>query len=671
MECDEWKIRPNKNPRTGRAIKNEGKIYRQYLRECGTPDPLIEKSKEDICNEWLENPLVHPITGKFVKPYRDAYESLSHFCGKKGREVKPDFSGSIYCDRWRTNPLVHPFSHRRIKECAPSYKYFKRVCARPSPELCDEWLGNPLYNPYTNRPISRRGKVFRKMEEECGPAYCETDEDVEERDECAEWRADPLYNPLNGRMIVRGGPTYRKFERLCGPPDRIEYDDIPEKPAPKKKKGKKWKDLLWGGSPEVKMDFIDERVELANQITYDLSQLNISKFGMCLSGENKSFKGYLSNISTIGQGSFGQVYRAKLNGNELVVKEVILQKDKSREMRKKAISKSHHKWTFPKKAWPEEYTFLNMIKQLVFTKKCPNFLISYHLAACEGCVVDTLLGKKTGDCFVVLMEPATSTLVNLVNVKDKETQESLLYQILAGLYALQKFYQIQQNDIKLDNVLIKNTPHLKGEYFDYVIYGEHYYVKNTGYTVYLSDFGVAKSFSPLYATTNFYGTRNAEVIRTKDGDAFFEPITAKRLISPGRDKKYDYSDPLPFPWEKGEKGTFNQFYGRKDIGVDRPVDLNDVDRFPPFEFFYDIQNVIRMFLGGRRTGNYTNKHYGFRHLNDDLRDRLLTAQVPKHYISEMRWSVDTVPHFLASYMLKTLYVEIDEPKNIIGTYNMV
>lgn len=663
MECDDWKIRPNKNPRTGRSIKDKGEIYQQYLKECGTPDPLENKSDEEMCKEWLKNPLVHPLTGKFVKPYRDAYKCLSKFCDKKGKEVKPNFSSSKYCDRWRTNPLVNPFTNKTIKECAPTHKYFKRVCARPSPELCDEWLRNPLYNPYTNRPISRRSKIFRQLEEECGPAYYETDEDVEERDECAEWRADPLYNPLNGRMIVRNGPTYRKFERLCGPPDKIEYDDFPEKPQ---KKGKKWTDLLWRGA---KMDFIDERVEIANQITYDLSQLNISKFGMCLSGENKSFKGHLSNISMIGRGSFGQVYRAKLNGNELVVKEVILQKDKSREMRKKAIEKSHHKWTFPKKAWPEEYTFLNMIKQLVLTKKCPNFLISYHLAACEGCEVDTLLGKKTGDCFVVLMEPATETLMSLVNVKGKDIQESFLYQILAGLYALQKFYQIQQNDIKLDNILIKNTPHLKDQYFDYVIYGKHYYVKNMGYTVFLSDFGVAKSFSPLYATTNFYGTRNAEVI-IDNGFPVFKPITAKRLISPGRDKKYDYSEPMPFPWYDG-KGTFNQFYGRKDIGVDRPVDLNDVDRFPPFEFFYDVQNVVRMFLGGRRTGNYTNKHYGFNYLHYSVRDRLLEVRVPRNYVSEMRWTVESVHHILASYMLKAVYVEIDEPKKIIGTYNMV
>lgn len=484
---------------------------------------------------------------------------------------------------------------------------------------------------------------------------------------CNAWKANPLVNPRTNRVIKVGGPTYKKLAKECGD-DQPVTPPVAPVPRPLASVAPVPRPLA-----ATSGGWIDQRIATSNQVAQDLENIDIHQWEICLSGKKKDFKRYFSNVRTLTSGSYGQVYLAKLHDNTIIVKEAVLEKEEKNAMQR-AIAKTQRSWRFPEDAWPSEYTMLSWVKQLVMTRKCPNFLLAYHMAACEGCEVKTMDGKKKmGDCYIMFMEPASYDLAEISSkIKDKDTQESFLYQLLAAVYAIEKYYQIQHNDIKQENILIKETPHLKGMYFDYVINGAHYYVKNMGYTLYLSDFGVSRSFSPTYSTEGYYGERNAEVkICHRNGDnVCFYPFTSNKFITPGKTKAYVYTAPLKFKWKDGVKGTHNRFYKRKNIGINRPVDLNNVDKFPPFEFFYDIQDVIRTFTGGKRTTQPGN-HSGFQYLDTDLRDKLEHYVTRRYVYFNMFWSVTDVHYFIASRMLEQLYVPIHVQRNLIGTYNMV
>ena len=104
--CDEFFKYPNINPKTKRSITENGKVYKDLVKECG--DPLQSKERS-----------------------RDKKQSK-----KKSPSPKQSQDRS------------------RDKKVSPKK-------SSPKNKICDEFFKNPIINPRTKRSITENGKVYK------------------------------------------------------------------------------------------------------------------------------------------------------------------------------------------------------------------------------------------------------------------------------------------------------------------------------------------------------------------------------------------------------------------------------------------------------------------------------------------------------------------------------
>jgi hypothetical protein len=128
-------------------------------------------------------------------------------------------------------------------------------------------------------------------------------------------------------------------------------------------------------------------------------------------------------------------------------------------------------------------------------------------------------------------------------------------------------------------------------------------------------------------------------------------------------KKLKLVPARPIMWQddKGnivKKATQNRFGGklnddRFNLKPSIPVDLDDPVTFPPFEFYNDIQHVVRMFVGGKKI-NQRGEFKKIQYLPDKLYNKL------EKYVSPDNWrftpKLNTVYLFLASELLNRLWL---------------
>jgi serine/threonine protein kinase len=538
------------------------------------------------------------------------------------------------CDQWKLNKSINPRTNRKIKPTGKVYKDLEAECSNKSPKRrraggltgnfdpyspkCLKWHTNPSVNPTTDRKIKIGGPTYQKLKEECGSVQAEPPN-------CDEWRANPSKNPKTGRAISPRGKIYQWYQKNCG--------DV-------------------GGTPSKQTWFM-ERLYKGLRINNSLRAINADQWDMCMTGTNApAFRANFSNVAEIGKGSFGQVYRATINtGNddELVIKEAYLRPDEKRILKK--ATGQNQKWeTIQKNSYPRENRILDLVNQLLLSRRCPNFVYVYNMAMCDGCRVQRLFDKgrpASGSCYVTFMESATTDL-NHVDLINFEEQLSVLYQLLIAVYAIHRYYAIWHRDIKTSNVFVDLIK--PGGYFEYVIEGKTYYVKNVGVVAYLADFGVSEVLSPLYAFTNYYGSRNAEVMRSSqevDGsNLYWKPISL--LNKP----PIDWRD---LTTESKVWGTRN-LITNPNIKSSVPINLNNNQKFPAFEFFDDIQDVIRIFVGGKQAAQ-PGSHSPMRTLSPELKDLIADKQAYLPSRSSMYQVYGTVKYVLADEMFDQLYIK--------------
>ena len=114
---------------------------------------------------------------------------------------------------------------------------------------------------------------------------------------------------------------------------------------------------------------------------------------------------------------------------------------------------------------------------------------------CPKCkfVDKQIRGKKEKPCLLVVNELADGDLKTYLEKKihiwHPELVTNCVFQICAGLYALEKFYDMTHNDLHYGNILVHEiTP---GGFWHYKIDGHNYYVPNLGYVFLLWDMGMA------------------------------------------------------------------------------------------------------------------------------------------------------------------------------------
>lgn len=203
--------------------------------------------------------------------------------------------------------------------------------------------------------------------------------------------------------------------------------------------------------------------------------------------------------------------------------------------------------------------------------------------------------KYTGPCLQLVFEKGDGTLDDYFNVP-RTSKEccSCILQLLGALHYLQTKYQLVHSDIKASNIVFKRVP-LQSEII-YEIFGKKYIVSHTGVLFYIIDFGVASSLSPSYNMywksvdgSRSFGTRSIEI-----ADEMAVYNGNKNILGTKRGT------------EKNFIGTF----------LSNPV------RFPPYEFTYDVQDCLKIFLGGKRATS-PKIHSGIR-IPDDFRKTLET-----------------------------------------------
>lgn len=545
------------------------------------------------------------------------------------------------CEKWRLNPNVNPVTNRKITQTGKVYKKLVKQCGPPvavpdnvSNGICDEWHVNPNINPRTHRAIKREGKVFKALEKECGKVI--------------DRRTDDATNCSKQKQI-------KKSQNYCS--------------KQSSSKNVINKNVLVTLAKSVQtsqmapVDWFSTRLATALRIIENVKRIESDQWDMCMSGAKaKRFASNFDNVQLIGKGTFGQVFLVKLKGDELVIKEAYMEKGEKRIM-KRDVSRDV-KWNdIPKNTYPSEYDFMVAVSNLVVERKCPNFIMAFNLAVCDSCRVvglfgDTKLSVKNPSCYAVFMESACGDMSSL-ETHNEETQRSVFYQLLIALHAIHRM-GIYHSDIKLHNILISLIK--PGGLFNYVLGKESYLVQNCGAFVMLADFGVARYLTPMTNNSKYYGSRHAKVVTNANGIEVFQPFTTRYTFNGSGDREKS----IPLFWDNGVESTENYFFKGKDSKPSIDVDLLDTTSFPPFEFFHDIQDVVRMFTGGYNTYR-DGKHYPMQNLNQDFKSELM--QHAYMFQSNSFRVVDGVRYVRADIMLRKMY-KLPEQDVILNTFKM-
>lgn len=346
--------------------------------------------------------------------------------------------------------------------------------------------------------------------------------------------------------------------------------------------------------PDIYTD-TKKRVKYASKV-YDKLEVVRRK------GEWHQCPGNDFNLQLLGKGCYGNVYKGSKNSFKFAIK--------FSKLTKESINTPY---SLNYMCWYEAFFLRDIFKPLITGNICPNLPLLYDTFTCEKFKLTIKNGEEEHPCVVTVVELADGDLKKYLNSEiTPETNIDILYsvlfQVMASLWAVQKHAQIIHYDIKKENILFyKIRP---GGYFQYTILNKTFYIPNHGYLFILNDFGLSRSVSPKYPMYRSekdkgysLGSRFGRIINGK-----FTPINVtKNGLTPPETHEISWiSRGLTV------KSNGCDFGMSRDGGIISPGEINDVDVIdvdffskpeiiPPFEFYNDTQDVIRMFTGGKRT----------------------------------------------------------------------
>jgi len=378
--------------------------------------------------------------------------------------------------------------------------------------------------------------------------------------------------------------------------------------------------------------------------TYLNKTVSIADQQWCVSGPDKQiFNTYIGSFNLLSSGTFGivsKVYFKNLR-TPVIIKEAKFFDEDNQATTVKTIE---GRFELQKKGKKDYFSLENLILEaidrlILQPHKSPNFLLFYETTWCKNC---NMVDEKNntfgpGSCYLTFMEAADTDLYRL-ELPSIYQQESVLYQILLGLHSLQKYLGLWHRDIKTDNIFIKQIQ--PGGVLKYNVDNEIYYVQNTGYIVYVSDFNVADCLKPDVLTKEYHSALQY--------CSYFHPCWIKYV------NNQLVGVPLLNLFNKQARWT-NSKNQKVDL-IPNPIPSNDMDKdpiqFPFYNFFGDIQDVIRMFTGGKRSEISLNQITVKPEL-DEMFSRLMKAEA---YVKKLpRITTKCVKYLLAKEMLKSLY----------------
>lgn len=381
---------------------------------------------------------------------------------------------------------------------------------------------------------------------------------------------------------------------------------------------------------------------------------------------------HLDLSKMLGSGSYGNVYLTEINGNRFATKLSKLKPEALAEPYSKTVS-----------SWFEVHILTEIIRPIIQKNICQNLPLLYDNFVCKKCILQ--LGGKDYNhpCVTTIVELAEGDLKHYLKNANPTLPElySALFQIMAALHAIQLHGQIMNFDVKKENVLYYRVD--SGGYWHYKIHGKNFYVPNYGYMFVLNDFGISRPMSPkypLYKTsqdlTFRLGSRYGVIIDKK-----ITPLEAEYE----RDEEGETAEPQQVTWvgkdynkKNGETTQGCQFrmyrkndkvlpvklhiteqqkkyLVRKRIGIDytKHKFFLSPEVIPPFEFYNDTQDGIRMFIGGKRS-----TQRGYHKCYDTIPKKLIQELLPYNGPGESmdeRIFTENPSQLLAGYFIENFF----------------
>ena len=145
--------------------------------------------------------------------------------------------------------------------------------------------------------------------------------------------------------------------------------------------------------------------------------------------------------------------------------------------------------------------------------------------------------------------------------KQKHSHEiwmNALFQIMIGLYAIKKYFNMNHTDFHTGNILVHTvTP---GGYWVYEIHGKKYYVPNLGFIFLLSDFGFSWIPDKLFIDWHY---KDKLSHLTKSGKEFYDVLILSESIR-DIDLPETFANVLEGMFEKSETYLYTTKYYKKE-----------------------------------------------------------------------------------------------------------
>jgi len=218
---------------------------------------------------------------------------------------------------------------------------------------------------------------------------------------------------------------------------------------------------------------------------------------------NKDIKinGYLSN------GCYGSIFIASHTLNKYVIKFMNAHGNNINEIKAMIDIRNALKY--------DDYPIPNFLYMAYYYFRCNKFTIKEEIkqsinsqvSATSINIVEDIEINITKDYSLIVLEYFDDTIKKLLsNISSssitesnkREIYNSIFSQMILALYILHNKFNYIHNDAHLENFLYK-TVEKENNYFHYSINGKNYYIKNCGYLVVLSDYGLCRK------STDYHG----------------------------------------------------------------------------------------------------------------------------------------------------------------------